>query len=248
MTTLAGIDLREVIGLENIDHVGPVEISSSTFYASGGEIPTVFLRGCGLHDWEIEAVKLYQRDLTHSQFCDLMYRLQDLRLSSPIQFYSCFISYSHADKAFASRLHDALQYKGVRCWLDEHQLLPGDKIYTEVDKGIRLWDKVLLCCSQDSLRSWWVDNEIETAFEKEQNLRRERDGKEVLALIPLNLDDYIFRSECLNAKAAQIRSRMAADFTGWEADNKKFEVQFERLLRALRADAGGREAPPAPKL
>jgi len=64
---------------------------------------------------------------------------------APIQFYSCFISYSHEDKPFARRLHDTLQGQGIRCWLDEKQILPGDDIYEHVDRGIRLWDKVLLC-------------------------------------------------------------------------------------------------------
>ena len=41
-----------------------------------------------------------------------------------------------------------LQSGGIRCWLDERQLLPGDDIYDMVDRGIRLWDKVLLCCSE----------------------------------------------------------------------------------------------------
>jgi TIR domain len=62
----------------------------------------------------------------------------------PIQFYSCFISYDHTDKSFASRVHDTLQGRGIRCWLDEKQMLPGDDIYEQVDRGIRLWDKILL--------------------------------------------------------------------------------------------------------
>ena len=53
-----------------------------------------------------------------------------------LQFFSVFISYSHADKEFARKLHDTLQEKGVRCWLDEHQMLPGDDIYEQVDRGI----------------------------------------------------------------------------------------------------------------
>ena len=122
-TLFIDLNLVEVVGLEACKHHGPSTLDFRTL-AKSGQLPLPFLRGCGLPDKLID-------------------NLHSLLLPQTIQFYSCFISDNHTDKAFARRLHDTLQGRGIRCWRDEKQLRPGDDIHEEVDRGIRLWDKVL---------------------------------------------------------------------------------------------------------
>ncbi len=215
-------------GIETIKHLSPSTIGVDTLYNSGGKIPDVFLRGCGVPE-------------------NLITYLPSLLTGpAPIQFYSCFISYSHEDKKFARRIHDTLQGRGIRCWLDEKQIRPGDHIHDAVDRGIRLWDKVILCASKDSLNSWWVEKELSKAFAKEADIQK-KEKRRVHAIIPLALDRYIFDS-WIHSLKDDVLTRSVADFTGWESDNAKFESEFEKVEKALRADEGAREKPPKPKL
>jgi len=194
---------------------------------TGKRYPEVFLRKAGISQTLIDQIPTVVGQLS--------------------KYYSCFISYSHADKSFAQKLYETLNNRGIRCWLDEHQILPGDEIYQAVDSGINRWDKVLLCCSKSSLTSWWVDNEISTAFSKEQHLMKKQ-GRKILVLIPLNLDGFLFDNECENTKAHQIKERLAADFSGWENDESKFEEQLNKVVKSLMVNDLGREYPPETKL
>ena len=44
----------------------------------------------------------------------------------------------------------------------------GDRIRPRIDESIRLHDKLLLVLSEHSIASRWVQKEVETAFEQEQ--------------------------------------------------------------------------------
>ena len=53
----------------------------------------------------------------------------------PIDFYSCFISYSNKNQDFAERLYADLQAKGVHCWLDKEDLKIGEKFRSCIDEA-----------------------------------------------------------------------------------------------------------------
>jgi hypothetical protein len=106
---------------------------------------------------------------------------------------------------------------------------------------------MLLWASQASLTSWRVDGEINRAFQKEAQIMKER-GKKMLTLIPLNLDGFLFSTDYQSGKKAEITSRVAANFVGWEKDPALFDRELEKVIRALRTGEGGREQPPVSKL
>lgn len=224
-TILAGAHLWDSVGLESCTHSGPSWLDPSAASTIAGQ-PDGFFQGIG---WPDRLIENWQA-LT----------------AEGLSFYSCFISYSHADLVFARRLHDWLQDRGIRCWLDKHAVLPGDDLRDEIDRGIRIWDKVVLCCSKDSLTSSWVDQEIEKALQKEERLWRERREK-VLALIPIRLDDFVFNGWESGKKSAII-ARHVGDFRDWDGDEERFKTEFERLVKALSPDPLVRGLPPEPKL
>jgi hypothetical protein len=209
-TTFGENDLSSAEGLETVYHVGPSTIGIDTIYKSKGKIPEVFLRGCGVPEDFI----LYMKSM----------------VGKPIEFYSCFISYSSKDDDFAKRLHADLQAQNVRCWFAPEDLKIGDKFRMRIDEAIRVHDKLLLVLSESSVKSAWVEKEVETAFEKE----RGQDNKPVL--FPIRLDEAVMQTD--QAWAADIRrTRHIGDFTHWK-DHDAYQQAFERLLRDLKAEAG----------
>ncbi|RJX30625.1 MAG: toll/interleukin-1 receptor domain-containing protein [Desulfarculus sp.] len=145
----------------------------------------------------------------------------------PIQFYSCFISYSSKDDDFACRLHADLQSNKVRVWFAPEDMKIGDKIWDRLDRTIRIHDKLLLILSEHSIDSDWVEKEVETAFEKE----RQNPGKTVL--FPIRLDGAVMETN--KAWAADIRrTRHIGDFTNWK-NHDSYKKAFDRLLRDLKA-------------
>jgi uncharacterized protein YjbI with pentapeptide repeats len=204
-TLFTNVDLTKVIGLDTCMHRFPSTIDHRTLEQSPN-LPLAFLRGVGLPDRLINYLSS--------------------RLNQPIQFYSCFISYSVKDEDVAERLHADLQNKGVRCWFAPHDLPIGKKILDGLDEAIRLRDKVLLILSEHSIKSGWVEDEVTAAFEEEDK----RGGQTVL--FPISLDDTVMTTD--KAWASKLRrQRNIGDFRHWK-NHEKYKESLERVLRDLK--------------
>ncbi len=211
-TVFGDVDLRNVKGLKSIRHQGPSLISTTALVRSGGNIPEVFLRKAGVPDSIIE----YSHSL----------------LTNPIEYYSCFISYSSKDQDFADRLYADLQDKGVRCWFAPHDLKIGDRFADRIEQSIRIYDKLLIILSKNSVRSIWVEDECRAAMEKESRFREEQQLDKTV-LFPIKIDEAI--RDATSQWVCKIRrERHIGDFTNWK-DHDEYQKAFKRLIRDLKA-------------
>lgn len=205
LTIIAGVDLRTTQGLAAINHQGPSIVQLHTVQLPQDGSALHFLRGIGIPD---EWIDFWRSTMIH-----------------PIQYHSCFISYSSEDNILVRRLHADLQAQGVGCWFAPHDMKIGAKIRPTIDQAIHIHEKLLLLLSEHSIESDWVEDEVEAAIEKEQRQHRE-------VLFPVRLDESVLQTT--QAWAAKLRrSRHIGDFTNW-TDPQKYGQAFERLLRDLK--------------
>ena len=113
------------------------------------------------------------------------------------------------------------------CWFAPEDLRTGDKIRSSVDQAIKHHDKLLVILSKHSMKSPWMEKEVETAFEEEQ-LRNK------LILFPIRLDDAVMKTR--QAWAADIRRmRVIGDFQEWN-QTTSYQKALGRLLRDLKVE------------
>jgi uncharacterized protein YjbI with pentapeptide repeats len=220
-TIFGSNDLSSVKGLDNVEHQWPSTIGIDTIYSSGGRIPDVFLRGCGVDENFIRFIPSL------------------LGAVEPFQLYSCFISYSTKDEEFANRLHSRLRDAKARVWFAPEDIKGGEKIYEQIERAIQLHDRLLLVLSENSLRSNWVESEIRKAIETEKRENRRK-------LFPIRITDYetLKMWRCFDADsgrdlAVEVREYFIPNFSNWK-NQDSFEAAFDKLLRDLRA---GEESP-----
>jgi hypothetical protein len=213
-TIFGDVDLGVVEGLETVDHRAPSIIGVDTILKSGGKIPDQFLRGCGV-DPLIQKMLMGDAQATS----DALYAW--ISRHNPLQ--RCFISYATEDKAFVDRLQKALNEGGVDYWYAPEHGRWGEELQRQIDLEISLRDRMLLVCSEVSLKNDWVAYEIERAIAQE-----EKRGSRVI--FPIMIDGTLLTWN--HPRATRIRDVLAADFRK-ATEGEAFEEQLRKLLGAL---------------
>jgi len=222
-TAIGGVDLSQILGLDKVIHVRPSLIGSDTLRLTAN----------GLRDQrearQSEVFSFLRKAGVEEEFLSIMRTW----IGKAVEFYSVFLSHSSLDNEFSTKLYEDLRSVGVNCWFDEKEIVPGDHILGRIDRAIRLWDKLILVCSKNSLSpktGWWVEQELERALEKERELR-EKLNRIVPVLIPIRLDDYVFE-KWSNSYKSSVTQRHIGDFRNWRNSQDYIEA-FEKLRTAI---------------
>jgi acetyl-CoA carboxylase beta subunit len=125
-----------------------------------------------------------------------------------------FISYCHTNKDFANRIAKDLDACNTDIWIDIQGLDIGDSLPDKIEKSIEKSDFLIIILSKDSVKSKWVNKEIEIAYHYQQ-----KNGK--LVILPLLIEDCDIPQ--------QIENIVYADFR----DDANYEGQFRKILKAM---------------
>ncbi len=220
-TMIVGCDLSTALGLEEVEHLGPSSVGLDTIACSRGKLPPAFLRGVGLSDAMIAHLKTIGPE--------------------PLQPFTCFISYAGPEQALAERLYADLQKKGIRCWHYPDTTGANRRVWENLDRAVRQFDKVVVICSQASLQAQSVVDQVERSLEREaakgaQPANGRVRGKKTKStapavLFPIKVDEYVLEG-WQHPHQAEVSNRPMADFTGWEAP-RKYRRALGELLHAL---------------
>lgn len=184
---------------------------------------SIFLSKLDMH-WGRDLVKIVEEAIS-------TYSGKSFQDSS--SFLSCFISYSHGDEEFVKLLYRSLRSHGIEVWFAPESMKHGRKLKEEIDKAVRVYDKLLIVLSELSLMSDWVSTEIRTAIDEERKTG-------IRKLFPIRLIGFemlrnweSFNSDVGKDMAVELREYYIPDFSNWRnADD--FDVALKKLLEGMK--------------
>lgn len=201
-TVFADVDLRQVKGLETLQHVSPSTLGTDTLSRSRGSLPEAFLRGCGLSKAEIQAA----------------------RQTDPSPRRRLLISHSQQDDAFVEALRGLLSERGLHSWVAAHEL-KGTLRERQSKLAIQHDVCLLLVLSEHSVHSDWAEHEVRLARKLEKDLGE-------LVLCPISLDGAWQTPMWQGRILEQIPTEKVLSFADWREGSSlrlQFEKLVEEI-------------------
>jgi hypothetical protein len=146
-----------------------------------------------------------------------------------MEAFDVFLSHHSRDKPWVIALKAALVERGMKVWLDQDEILPGDLFIDALERGVESSRALALVVTPGSVASRWVKEEYSRALVLANSSTRE------LRIIP-----------CLREGATVpgfLASRHWIDFR----DPSRFEEQVDDLCRGIRGrEENGADATAVP--
>lgn len=129
--------------------------------------------------------------------------------------YDVFISHSSKDNPIVIDLAQRLKNDGLRVWLDQWEIKPGDLIGQRIEEGLRKSRTLVLVMSKSAFASDWVTLERQTLLFRDPTNRQRR-------FIPMLIED---------CEIPDLIAQFA--YIDWREKSKH---SYEKLLSACRHD------------
>jgi hypothetical protein len=131
-------------------------------------------------------------------------------VSAPI-----FISYSSSDQKVAEAICDALQARGLACWIACRDISPGENFQESIVKAIRSAKLMLLVFTSEANNSNEIKKELVLA------------GRHHVTVIPVRVEDVVPN----DALAYELATRQWIDlFKDWEREIERLAGQIGSIL------------------
>ena len=140
-----------------------------------------------------------------------------------------FISHSSIDKPFVERLAGDLRTReGIDAWLDQWEILPGERIPQKLEEGLSNADIFVFVLSPESVNSQWVSYEkdawLMAQADEEKRARHESrpPSRRLIPVLYKNCEKQFFLESFLHVGI----------------NDENYEEGFQQLVRGMRGESG----------
>ena len=209
-TVFANVDLSDAKGLDSVEHSWSEHCRDRYDLSLKGQDPRAFSAAAACPNTSSSN----QPSLIGSM--------------EPIQFYSCFISYSSKNQAFAERLHADLQAKGVRT-TGSTERISRSATRSAPGSTKRSGSTTSSCLCSANSQSRAIGSK-----EKLKPLWRGSGREKRIVLFPIRLDDSVMETPVAWASTYPAESAHRG-LPEWE-NHGDYQNAFARLLRDLKSE------------